>query len=439
MFPKPCRRAAPAVFITLAFAAAAAAGPPAPQPGTLDADTLVTDVLTANAGLAALEAAVREAGARIEPAGSLDDPMLSYLTAPDTYGSETGDRHMVQISQAVPWPGTLGLRAAAAGRRAEAAERRLAAARLQVAALTRAAYAEWHFVHRALAINADNQALLKELKESAEALYAAGRGKQQDALRAERERARLQHQEIVFIRQCKSVRAQINALLNRPAEYPLPPPGELVEPMPLPSGERLRAAAARHHPELSDLRAQVAAGKAEVGLAQKDFYPDFELTTGYNNMWDERDMRWTVGFGINLPLDRSKRRAGLDAAQAGRQRAEWDLADRRARLLAELETARAEVIEARHGIGIFRDRVLPLARETLNAALAAYRSGAGDFLNVIEAEKEMLKAELELARTHTDYARRLAELERWAGGELPAASKGTAPVSPPVSLGGNHE
>lgn len=424
MFSNSCRRAAPAALLTAILAATANAAPPAESSaGTLEADRLVEDVLAANPGLAGLEAAVREAGARVEPAGALDDPRLSYEVAPESIGSRIGDRHVVRFSQTIPWPGTLGLRAAAARHRTEATEQWLAAARLQVAALTRAAHAEWHFVHRALAINAVNQALLEDLKSSAEAMYAAGRGRQQDVLRAERERTHLLHQETIHKRERVSIRAQINALLGRPADRPLPPPGRLAEPQELPPAERLRTAAAHRHPELSGLRDRVAAGEAEVDLVRKDFYPDFELMTGYSNMWDERDMRWTVGVGISLPLDRGKRRAELDAAKAARQRAEWNLADRRAGLLAELETARAKAAESQHIIHLYENRLLPLARETLNASLAAYRSGDGDFLSVIEAEKEALRAELELARARADYARRLAELKRWTGGELPAADR----------------
>lgn len=440
MFCNPCRRAAPAVLLALA-ATVATAGPPTQDPhaGTLEADRLVEDVLAANPGLAGLEAAVREAGSRIGPAGSLDDPRLTYETAPESFGSRIGDRHAVGFSQPIPWPGKLALRSDAAGYRADAAEQRLAAARLEVEALTRTAHAEWHFVHRALEINAASQALLEDLKDSAEALYAAGRGHQQDVLRAERERTHLLHQEAVHERERVTIRAQINALLGRPPERPLPPPGGLAEPEELPPAGHLRMAAAQRHPELGGLRDRVAAGEAEVDLARKDFYPDFELMTGYNNMWDQRDMRWTVGIGISVPLDRGKRRAELDAAKAARQRAEWALADRRTGLLAELESAHAKAAESQHIIHLYESRLVPLARETLDASLAAYRSGGGDFLSVIEAEKEALRAELELARARADYVRRLAELKRWAGGELPAVAGDTAATPIQPNDGDHHE
>jgi outer membrane protein TolC len=41
---------------------------------------------------------------------------------------------------------------------------------------------------------------------------------------------------------------------------------------------------------------------------------------------------------------------------------------------------------------------------------------------VINAEQRKLTAELSLARARADYATRLAELERWAGGRLDPAA-----------------
>lgn len=393
---------------------------------TLTADELVADVLEANPGLASLEAAVDEARARVAPAGALDDPTLSYRTAPNTFGSSLGDRHIVELSQSIPWPGTLGLRSEAAERRGDAVAHRLEAARLEVAALTRTAHAEWRFVHRALAVNADEQALLEDLKASAEALYAGGRASQQDVLRAERQRTRLVREAAAHERERRAIRAQINALLGRAAQHPLPPPGEPGDADSLPPASRLREAATEQHPELARLRDRVGAQQAEIGVAEKSFFPDLRLQAAYVGTLDPADKRLQVGVGINLPLNRGRRRAELDEAKAAHQRAQWDLTDRRSALLAELESAYAGAREARRVIALYEQRLLPLARATLDASLAAYESGDGDFLEVIEAEREVRHAELELARSRADYARHRAELRRWAGGELPAGPAAAA-------------
>ena len=106
-------------------------------------------------------------------------------------------------------------------------------------------------------------------------------------------------------------------------------------------------------------------------------------------------------------------------------------------MLAQLEQGRAQVQESRDIVAIHRQRLLPLAEESLDAAVADYRAGHGSFLNVIDAERQQLRIEDKLARTHTDYLRAVAALERIVGQPLggtsvtnrnaPAAEHGAAP------------
>lgn len=395
------------------------------QPAALDGDVLragqlAAGVLEANRGLAALQAAVREAAARQSYAGVLDDPELSWDTAPRTYMSRIDEGQNIRVSQRVPWPGTLGRQQQRAAHQHDARTHRLEAARLEVEALARTAWAEWWFVHQALAVNADNMTVLTDLRRSLETRYAAGEAKQQDVLRVEQQRSHLQHQRIGYQRQQRSFRAQINALLNRPADAPLPPPAQHAELEPLPALPGRLMQELRGHPQLGELRARMASSEMDLELARLEAYPNLTLTTAYNSLWRKPDLRWTVGIRLNIPLDQSKRRAAVDAAEASRIRDQWRLEDERAQLQAELVSAHAAAEESLHLVGLYRDRLLPLARETLNASLADYRSGTGAFLNVIEAEQSRLQAELELIRARADYLRHLAELNHRAGGDLSA-------------------
>jgi len=382
----------------------------------LTAQRLVETVLVRNPGLEALRAAVTEAASRVEPAGALDDPMLAYTLAPQTIGGERLNQD-IQLSQEIPWPGKLGLREDIARTEAAAASQELAALRLQIIAAVKAGYAEWYYVHRALAINEANRKLLIELRNVAETQYAAGRATQQDVIQAEVEHDRLLDEALGFERERRSIQAQLNGLLNRVPGAFLPSPGEVTPRASPPSLRVLRRIAVGNHPELKRLEAQRQASRARVGLAEKDFYPDFGLNMGYDGFWDNENQRFSVGASINIPLNRSKYRALKDAAQASALQAQWRLADRRAQLLANLGEARAAVAESVAVIELYQDRLVPLVQDNLNAAVADYRAGAGDFLDVITAENRKLMTELTLARARANYVRRVAELERWTGGK----------------------
>ena len=426
-------------LMTIALAGAPAGAQSADK--AITAEGLVERVLAENAGLASLRAAVDAARARVVPAGALPDPQVSVDVAPRTVGGfdapsgvDDDTRVSWSISQAVPWPGTLGLRAAAARKEAAAASESIADLRLRLAATTHSAYAQWGYVHRALAINDTNQDLVDELRRVAEQRYAAGVARQQDVLQAEVELQRLKRQALALERLKRAVRAKINALLNRDANQALPPPRALPAPEDLPVYEALRDLSLAKHPELSQIQRRIAANKDREALARKDFFPDFKLFGGSRGVMDPSEKRLYVGVGLSLPLNRSKYRARLDAAQADTIRLESELAERRAQLLSQLAQAHAAVEEARRGIALYENELVPLSRENLSAARAEYSAGGGSFLDVIDAEKSELNAKLNLARVRADYFSAVADLRRWTGGRLPEP---TAAVS--NSGGSSHE
>ncbi len=389
---------------------------------------LVSWVLEANPGLAGIRAAAEAAAYRIDPAGSLDDPMLSYGVAPMTGGSNQGLNQKVDFSQRIPWPGTLAAREASARHDAVAADRDVDALQLLIIAQAKSAHAEWRFIDDGLAVHHATRALLDELIATAQTRYAVGRGLKQDVLQAEVERTDLDNELFRLLRQRAVVQARINALLNRAPEASLPVAGPVSLPLSLPALDLLQTLALEQHPELARLDAQVSASKSRITLAEKAFYPDFQVGVGYNSLWDNPDKRPIFGISINVPFDRSKRRSELSRAQAEARRGEWSLLERRADLLAELAQARAQVLETKTSIALYQDRLVPLADEYLEAALADYQSGNGAFLNVINAEQRKLRTDLALARARADHARRLAELERWVGGSIGAVRMAPAGV-----------
>jgi outer membrane protein, heavy metal efflux system len=394
----------------------------------LDERLLIAQVLERNPGLAALRAAAEAAARRSVAAGALDDPMLSYANAPRTLDSGLDQR--VEVSQKFPWPGTLDARKAVSRHRAAAAGENLAALRLEVVAQTRAALAQWRFIKEALDIHGATQALVEESIAAAETRYAAGGIGKRDLLQAEIERVELAGEKLRLHRQRTAIAAALNALLDRPAAAHLPPAAPL-DPLPEPPAlAALEQAALARHPELARLDARLSAARARVALAEKAFYPDFQLGIGYDGLWEEPDRRPLLSLSLNLPLDRGKRRAALQGANAEVAEAQWTLAERRAELLADLTRAHAGAVEARRSLELHVRELAPLAAEYLGAAIADYRSGVGAFLEVVAAERRKLATELALARTRADYAARLAELER-AAGMLPAQADTDAPGAQP--------
>src|SRR2546429_9168427 len=101
----------------------------APVAGDWGLQSLVAEALARTPTIAQRQAAVRAATLRIRPAGSLPDPMLTVgvmdLLLPHFEFNRSDFTEVdVELSQEIPWPGSLGarsgvVRAAAAGARAE--------------------------------------------------------------------------------------------------------------------------------------------------------------------------------------------------------------------------------------------------------------------------------------------------------------------------------
>ena len=395
-----------------------------PQPDELEfGDTLTIESLTSavrsrSPRLAAAVAAADAASHRLEYSGALDDPVLSYVVAPNSSDNN------IDFSQRLPWPGTRDAREAVADRDFAAAEWGVASEQLMLDTAVKSAFADWQFVGQALQIHASSVVRYDQIVAAAESQYSAGQSSRQDVLQAEVERADLEMHRLQLHREQLVALARINALLDRSPESPVPPAAP-IRVYPLSDDEsELAGLALRQHPELRRLQVLVARAESQEVLTEKEFSPAFQIRAGYNTLWDETDKRTVFGVSINVPIGRAKRGAALESASAESRRAAGVLADARASVLAETAQAFARVSEAIGIIRLHEDELIPLASELRDAALADYRSGTGAFLNVITAERRLLEAELDFERARAEYIRRVAALERWTGGVLNSSEGG---------------
>jgi outer membrane protein TolC len=411
--------------LLIALGQARAAQQPMPDgmqslPDPLSAQDFTAAVLAHNATLEAMRQAVIAAVAQIRPAGALDDPRLSVSVAPASFGSSAMTPGAdIEVSQTLPWWGSLEAKKDAARAEAAAAGYDLDGLRLRLTALARGAFSDWVYVRRALDINAANQSVLDQLRSIARVRYATGQAPQTDVLQADFEHGMLRQQQLEWERQRSLVLSRMNALLDRAPQAAIPPPTQLPSVVPL-QAEELLEERALAHPQLQQLAAQEQAAEAHEQLAEKERYPTFGVSAAYNNMWPQPAMRPMVGISFSVPLDQAKYRDEINAARAQAHRAASTLEQQRVNLLAELAGDYASVQEAAQSLSLYGNELVPLARATLEVARSEYASGRGSFLDVLTAEQHRLDTELGLARAQSDYFERLADLDEISGSDLPA-------------------
>jgi cobalt-zinc-cadmium efflux system outer membrane protein len=388
---------------------------------SLDRATLVAAVLRRNPTLRAAQQAWRAALARFPQVTALEDPSLAYAVGPRTLAAGGADpSQSLLLRQAIPFPGKLGLRGEVALAEAEVAAHEYEAARLRLATMASLVFDDYYLAERALEVNHHHRAVLRELRAVATARYEAGAVSAQAPLQAEFELASLVRVRATLHANRAVTRAQLNALLHRPPERPLPPPPATlaVPDGPTPSRAQARAAALDGRPELRAAAARVRAGEASVGLARREFLPDFGVMAGYNGFMEDPERRPMLGVEVHVPLQLGRRRAALDEARAQLARAESERSGLEDEVRLAVETGAERVEEARRALALYRDRLVPAARDQLEAARAAFETGQESFIAVLSAEEDLREVELGEYAALADLDRRWALL-RSATGALP--------------------
>jgi outer membrane protein TolC len=389
-------------------------------PAPLERQSLVSAVLQRNPNLEAMRQAWQAAQQREPQARALEDPMLSYGLAPLSIGSDRVNLGQeVRLSQRFPYPGTLRLRGEVARAEADEAGQAVEAERLRLALTAAQLFDDYALLDRALEINEQHVQLVAEFQRVATGRYAAGLVPQQDPLQAEVESAHLARRQIVLRTNRDVVKAQINALLHRAPDAPLPTPAALAVPTgELPELAALETEAVARRPEVAQREAAVRAREAEVGLKKLEGRPAFEAMASYNSMWMDGQHRLMVGVGVNLPVWRKRVRAGVAEAEARLAQARSERTAAEDEVRSGLRQAYDRLQELRRSLDLYESRLLPATRDQVRAALAAFETGQTSFLSVIEAERNQRTAEMDFAEVLRDHARARAELDR-AAGRLP--------------------
>ena len=423
------------VALLLAVAWPAAAEGDSTAPGAT-LESLLTLARERHPELRVMQLEAEAAAQRVGPAGALPDPMLGIELRDATNEMTGGNLSLLpgrvgstryQLRQSFPAWGQRDARRAAAQAGADEASLRIGATWADLALRVKTAYARWQQVHATLAQLREILSLTNRFEAVAQARYASGLAPQQDAIRAQVERTGVATEIALLEAEQASLRMRINGLLARPAHAALaaplgdsalaPPQGEAA----LPAPARLDAAALRErvlarNPQLAVEDARVRAAEKNKDVVWSNRYPTF--TVGVAPIQTrKRISEWELMFEINIPLQQATRRADESQAQAMLAAAQARKEAAANELLAQLGEQIAALEAARQVESITQTSLLPQASLTLQAALAGYETGKLDFATVLEAQRQVRSAQLNLIRTRADARMRLAEIERLLGEE----------------------
>ena len=386
---------------------------------TLESVLAIAQQLSPQLAARALEEAA--ARARVTVAKSWPDPLLRITSDEmDRLSGPRQNKMIYSIEQDIPLWGkrTLRREAAEAVVRQKAAETR--DAETELTERVKVTFAMRFQTYRALQANRELRPLLAGVAQAARDRYAQNLVPQQDVIRAELEATRLLNEIARLEGAAHSADGRLNALLVRPLTAPLAAPQSL---RPLPPVSRLEMAelvtrARASNPTLAGNDAMIRAADRTAQLARREWYPDVTLSAGAIDRTGYGPNGYIASIGVRVPLQWGLHESQVrDAvAQADAARLRRDAVDQQ--IQGDIAEAAAALEASRRTADLTRQRLIPQANAALRSAIADYSVGKLDLVVVLQAERDLVAARIELLSTELDQQRQLAAIERLVGGDL---------------------
>jgi len=354
-----------------------------------------------NPALAAVGKQAEAMAAIPSQVGSLPDPKVSLnaMNLPvDSFSTTQENMTQLQLgfSQALPFPGKLGLKEDAAEHMAAAALHNAQEFRLVLVRNTRIHWWNLAYLDKALSIIRRNQVLLRNLVKIAETKYKTGKGLQQDVLLAQLELSKLLARELKLQGARERQSASFNRLLGRSSNTAI-----VIDLQALPDINQdiidvagLKNSARSDRPMLLAMNMKLDAADSMVALAEKDYYPDFNLAANYGfrqgvnpaNKQSRPDFT-SIMLSMSIPLySGSKQDKAVDQRMAEKARVQFSRQDMINKVNADIEAAASDLRIARAQVLLFEHGILPQARQTTASMLAGYQVNKVDFLNLVRAQ-----------------------------------------------------
>lgn len=401
-----------------------------PVQGILTLEESMNIALRNNPGLAEMQARAEAMAAIPSQAGTLPDPRISFnaMNLP-TDSFDVSQEPMTQmqfgISQAIPFPGKLSLREEAAEYEATAAMNNVDEARLQLVRNVKATWWKIYNLDQSLLIVKRNQDLLRQFVEIAQTKYKVGQGLQQDVLLARLELSKLIDMDLRLKGARRNEEARLNALLNIPRENPVQLPAKVDESLPLLVDElTLYNLADQSRPLLAGQQNRIQAAQSRVELAEKDFYPDFQVGAAYsfrsgNNMdGSSRPDFASFMLSMNMPIFTGRKQSkAFDQRQSELLEQKFKLQDIRSMIQADISTAVSDYHRSRDQVELFGTGIIPQAEQTVSSMLAGYQVNKVDFLNLVRAQITLYNYEISYWQMLSEANQALAKVIATVGVE----------------------
>jgi len=389
-------------------------------------EQLVELGLERNPQLRSFYSATLADSARIPQSGALPDPVLSLnlLNLPTnsfSFNQEPMTGKQIALRQLFPFPGKLSLKEKISSENATISISNYHEYRNQLIKELKVAYYDLFFLDKSIEIAKYNQRFLQEYAKIAETKYSVGKGILQDVLKSQVEHSKMSDKLIQLEQKRNAKQAYINTLIDLPVNSEL---GKTVEPefrMVKENLDTLKIIASRNRPLLRGWQSMKKQSDLKVDLAKKDYWPDIDLFIAYTQRDELQNGNAgydfiSGGISLNIPIySGSKQSQKVEETQYSKNMIDERYAQELNQVHYDLETTRSNMEKNARLIKLFKDEILPQARQSVESARIGYQTDKVDFLTLINNQITFFNYDLDYYRILSDYNKDIAGLELLTG------------------------
>lgn len=407
------------IFIVSFSSIAVAASPAALSLSQAEMMALSNDITTRKARAQQESLQEQSVAANTWPDPMLNLGVLNISADTMDFQKEAMTQAVVGLRQSFPPWGAVGAKSSQLQSMADAMNYEAKNSRLMTLAGVRKSWLDVYLQYQSIQVVKNSLDVFGELINVAQFQYRAGRGNQQDVIRAQLEQNLLEDQLrntetqhdtalAVLARWLGSERISQSLDMNMPEFAKLPSEQEILSNI-------------ENHPTVVMRKMRVTAAENGVNYANSQLHPGWALQVQYgyraeDNFGRPRDDMISAMLTFDLPLFTGKRQDRMLAASKSDVIAsQQELDDWRREIRMRFEKSIAAYNRADERVQLYQGSVLPHSEQNTQATLNAYKSGVTDFDVLVRARLMELQSQLQLLKLKVERAKAQVELLYLAG------------------------
>lgn len=367
-------------------------------------------VLREHPALPALDQEMGAQQALVRQAALLPNPALAAMVEDRERATRSTT---ITLTQPVEMGGKRAARVHAAERDLDLAAAGVQAKRADLRAATSGAFYALLAAQERLALSDAALTLAASAQSAAAGRVAAGKNSPVDETRARLAASGAELERMQARADLDQARETLAALWGGSADQVGQASGQLDQ-LPDSAPLALLLERAAQAPALVQARAELARRLASGRVEQARRMPDVAVTVGSKH--EEQLGRRQAVFGVSLPLPLFDRNQGrIQEAMLRSEQARSELEAAKLRVASALRQAHARLTLARDQVHTLQRDILPAAHSTFEAARKGYDYGKFGILDVFDARRVLLQAQLQQLRLLADAHSAAVEIERLLG------------------------